>query len=225
MSIIAIRTDAQIEADVRKELRWDATVRGSDIAVRAIDGIVTLTGTVPSYPRKLAAAEAAHRVAGVLDVVDEVRVHIPTSWERPDATIAKAVRAALQWDVLVPDERITSTVSDGTVTLQGSVDQWNQRIDAERAVERLTGVRSVINRITVDIEPAQGPEIKHQIEEALARHAQREGHRIAVAVRDGVAILSGTVSNWAEKNLIERVAAYAPGIRRVDDRTTVDPYG
>lgn len=223
MTTMAIKSDAHIETDVRKELHWDPTVRDADIAVRVTDGIVMLGGCVSSYPRKIAARDAAHRVDGVLDVVDEIKVRIPTSWERPDEEIAKAVRMALKWDVLVPDDRIASTVSSGVVTLQGTVDTWSQRDDAERSIERLVGVRSVLNQICVVSQPVNGPEIKRQIEEALARHAQREGRRIGVAVRDGVVTLTGTVRYWGEKNLIERVAAYAPGIRKVEDRTTVDP--
>lgn len=223
-SALATKTDAQIKADVLNELKWDPNVDETEVGVQVHNGIVTLTGHISAYPKKLAARDAAHRVYGVLDIVDEMTIRIPTVWERTDEDIAKAVRTALKWDVLVPDDRITSTVSRGMVTLQGSVDSWTQRLDAERAVHRLTGVKGVINQIAVKGPSADPARIKLEIEAALERQTEREAKRIGVSVRDGVVTLTGVLRSWGEKNAIERAASFAPGVRRVDDRTTVDPY-
>jgi osmotically-inducible protein OsmY len=153
-----------------------------------------------------------------------MKIKVPSIWERTDQDVASAVRSALKWDVMVPDDQITSTVTNGTVTLQGQVDTWMQRYDAERAVHRLTGVKGVVNQITVKAPSVDPATIKRQIEEALERQTEREAKRIGVTVRDGVVTLTGTLRSWGEKNAIERAANYAPGVRRVDDRTTVDPY-
>jgi osmotically-inducible protein OsmY len=224
MAIATTKSDSQLKSDVLNELKWDAIVDETEVGVQVKNGIVTLTGNLGAYPKKLAAVAAAHRVYGVLDVVDDLRIKIPTVWERTDEDVAKAVRNALQWDVLVPDERITSTVSNGAVTLQGSVDTWMQRYNAENAVQRLTGVKGVINRITFTTKPVSPELVKRQIEEALERQTEREAKRLGVAVQDGVVTLTGTVRSWGEKNAIERVALNAPGVRRINDQTTVDPY-
>ncbi len=224
MTIATIRSDSQVQADVLNELKWDATVDEAEVGVQVLNGIVTLTGNLSAYPKKLAACSAAHRVYGVLDVVDDMRVKIPRAWERTDQEVAKAVRDALIWDVLVPDEHVTSTVSAGVVTLQGSVETWMQRWHAESAVQRLTGVKGVVNQITVAAKPVDPVRVKRQIEEALERQAEREARHIDVSVKEGVVTLTGTVRSWGEKNAIERVAGYGLGVRRVDDRTTVDPY-
>ncbi len=224
MTIATTKSDAQIKTDVLNELKWDSTVDETEVGVQVHNGIVTLTGNISAYPKKLAARDAAHRVWGVLDVVDDMKIRIPTIWERTDEDVAKAVRNALKWDVLVPDDKITTTVSNGTVTLQGSVNTWMQRYDTERCVQRLTGVKGVINQITVAGPQVDPTKIKREIEDALERQTEREAKRIGVAVRDGVVTLTGTLRSWGEKNAIERAAYYAPGVRRVDDRTTVDPY-
>ncbi len=224
MTVLAIKSDPQIKADVLNELKWDAVVDESKVEVEVRNGIVTLTGSVGAYPQKLAARDAAHRVYGVLDIVDHLQVRIPTGWTRTDEDIADAARRALTWDVLVPDDRIATTVANGTVTLQGTVDTWTQRADAERAVHRLTGVRGVVNQITVATRPLNAGEIRAQIEEAIERRAEREARHLGVSVKEGVVTLTGTVRSWGEKNAIERVAGGSPGVRRVDDRTTVDPY-
>lgn len=217
------RTDAELQSDILNELACDSTVDATEVGVQVKRGVVTLTGAIPSYPKKLAAVEAAHRVRGVLDVVNNLQVRVPAIWERTDEQVAACARAALKADVLVPDERIQSTVSDGMVTLEGRVDAWPQRVHAEECVQRLTGVKGVVNLISVARSTARADDIKRQIEGALRRQAEREASRIDVAVSDGVVTLTGTVRSWAERNAVERAAQFVTGVRRVDDRTTLDP--
>ena len=93
-------SDTQIQQDVLRELRWDSRVEAPDVGVAVHHGVVTLTGTVDSYVTKLAAAEAAHRVAGVLDVANDLKVKLPGFGARTDTEIAQAVRQAMAWDPL-----------------------------------------------------------------------------------------------------------------------------
>ncbi|MFM1822322.1 MAG: hypothetical protein RI967_588 [Planctomycetota bacterium] len=218
------KSDSQIKQDVLNELKWDTRVDETDIGVQVRDGVVTLVGSVPVYAKKLAARDAAHRVHGVLDVVDEMQVRVPGIGARSDTEISHAVRLALEWDAFVPDERITSTVSMGIVTLEGSVDTWAQRADAERAVRGLSGVRGVINQLSVRAKQIDATRIKNDIEEALERQAEREARRISVTVKEGTVTLTGRIRSWAERNAVDRVAGFAPGVQRVDDRLIVDPY-
>ena len=224
MTTAIIKSDSQIKADVLNELKWDSRVDETDIGVQVRDGIVTLVGTVDVYAKKIAAREAAHRVHGVLDVVDEMQVKVPGIGARTDTELARAVRDALEWDAFVPDEKITSTVSLGIVTLEGLVQTWTQRADAERVVRGLTGVRGVINQVTVSAKPIDPTRIKNEIEDALERQAEREARRIGVSVKDGVVTITGRIRSWAEKNAIDRVVGFAPGVRRVEDQLIVDPY-
>lgn len=223
-TMTATKSDSQLRNDVTNELRWDPNVDEAEIGVSVKNGIVTLTGSVSAYPKKLAALDAAHRVFGVLDVVDDLHIKIPSFWERTDHEIASAVRNALRWDVLVPDEQITSTVANGIVTLDGTVADWVQRSNAEHAVRRLTGVKGVANKITVKTPLVDPAAIRTQIIEALERQTEREARRIGVTVRDGVVTLTGRLRSWGERNAIERAAGYAPGVSRVEDKTVVDPY-
>jgi osmotically-inducible protein OsmY len=146
---VARKTDAEIQQDVLRELTWDTRVEETDVGVEVDDGVVTLSGTVSSWGKRHAAAEAAHRVRGVLDVANNIVVKIPGTPGRTDTEVARAVRNALVWDVFVPDTRIRSTVSDGVVTLDGDADTRAQAEDAERAVRNLAGVRAVMSLIEV----------------------------------------------------------------------------
>ena len=224
MARIRTKSDAQIQQEVLRELQWDTRVEETEVGVEVDNGIVTLTGTVSSYAKKMAAQEAAHRVAGVLDVANDIQVKVPGSLGRTDTEIAQAVRHELEWNALVPDERIRSTVSEGSVTLEGNVDFLREREDAERAVRYLLGVRGVHNRIVVNPHEVEPEEVRGAIEEVLERRAEREAERIQVTVHDGMVILSGKVNSWPEKRAILGAVSHAPGVHTVRDNLRIEPY-
>ena len=214
-----IRTDQEIQKDVLEELKWDAQVQPNEIGVSVKDGVVTLTGWVDSYLKKWEAEEAAHRVAGVKAVANDIEVKLAT--ERTDPDIAEAAVRALEWDAAVPVDKIHVTVSKGWVTLKGEVEWQFQRQDAERVVRRLAGVRGVTNLITVKPHTTAS-ELKKKIEDALVRNAELDANRITVEVQGTKAILKGTVRSWAEREEAERVAWSAPGIYSVENRITLE---
>jgi osmotically-inducible protein OsmY len=218
------RTDSAIMQDVLREFEWDTRVRESEVGVHVRDGLVSLTGTVENYGQKVAAARAAHRVRGVLDVVDEVVVRLPAAEVPSDGDLAQAVRRALEWDALVDDRRIASTVSNGFVTLEGEADTLAQREDADRAVRRLKGVRGVLDKIRIKPVRADPTAVRRRIEQALERRAEREAERIQVAVENGAVTLTGQVHSWQERDSIVGSAAHAPGVHTVNDRLRIDPW-
>jgi osmotically-inducible protein OsmY len=220
---MTVKSDAQIHQDVLQELRWDGRVEETEVGVEVDQGVVTLTGTVGSYAKKLAAQDAAHRVAGVLDVANDIHVRMPGSAGHTDTEIAQAVRRALEWDVLVPHERITSTVTDGAVTLAGEVDRLQEREDAERAVRYLQGVRSVYNQIVVRPLQVQPEQVREVIAEALERGAAHEGKHIQVQVSDGAVTLTGRVRSYAEKRAVIGAVSHAPGVHTVTDQLRITP--
>lgn len=217
------KSDSQIQQEVLREMKWDTRVEENEIGVAVEHGVVTLTGAVGSYGKKIAAQEAAHRVFGVLDVANDIQVRLPGTLARSDTEIAQAVRRALEWDVWVPEERIKSTVSNGCVTLEGNVDLLREREDAERAIRRLAGVRAVTNRIEVKPSRVAADDLREAIEDALERRAEREARRIKVEVHDSKVTLSGCVRSWAEKRAILGTVSHAPGVRAVEENLFVDP--
>jgi osmotically-inducible protein OsmY len=224
MTVATVKSDREIQEDVMLELRWDSRVDQTEIGVEVDKGVVTLTGTVNSYAKKVAAKEAAHRVLGVLDVADDVQIKPPGSLKRTDTEIAHAVRLALEWDAFVPDQKIRSTVASGFVTLEGEVTTLREKEDAERVVRALAGVEGVGNRLTIKPIKADPIKLRKSIEEALERRAQREAEKIRVRVEDGTVILEGRVPTWAERTAIMGTVCHAPGVRAVSDRLTVNPW-
>ncbi|MGK5742147.1 BON domain-containing protein [Micromonospora sp. URMC 103] len=218
------RTDQDIQSDVLDELTWEPRVRPHEIGVTVSEGVVTLSGRVDSYAKKWAAERAAHRVARVRAVANDLSVQLPGGAERADPDIAAAVGHALEWDAFVPVEQVQATVSGGWVTLHGEVEWEYQRRAAERAVGRLVGVRGVSNGLTV--RPSTRPdaqELARRIVDALARNRATEAERVTVRVHGDTVLLDGLVHSIPERDEVERVAWSAPGIREVQNRIAVAP--
>jgi osmotically-inducible protein OsmY len=220
---VGIRTDEAIQADVLEELQWDSRARPNEIGVAVKDGVVTLTGWVDSYLKKIATEEAAHRVRGVKAVVNDIEVRLPGSAERTDADLTAAVLNTLKWDAAIPADTLDVTVSQGWVTLKGEVDHGFQKRAALRAICRLSGTKGITNLMMV--KPRVLPtDLKQQIERAFLRNAQTDARNITVEMEGSKVILQGTVRSSAEKQAAEDTACWsAPGVTEVDNRIVVSP--
>ncbi|HEY5883319.1 MAG TPA: BON domain-containing protein [Pyrinomonadaceae bacterium] len=218
------RSDKELAQRIMRELKWDSRINSTRINVDVKDGVATLTGPVLTYLQKLEAQNAAHRVLGVLDVANDIQVKPMDRFARTDTEIAGAVRNALEWDALVPNELIRSSVSDGWVTLEGEVDYWRERGDAEEAIRRLSGVVGVINKITVRKQLIDSDDLRDEIELALERRADREAERLRVEINDGAVDLFGRVHSWQERRAVVGSISHAPGVIQVRDHLRIDPY-
>jgi osmotically-inducible protein OsmY len=217
-----MRSDSEIERDVKEELQWDPDLDPTDIAVSAKKGVVTLTGFVRSYTDKYEAEAAAKRVAGVAGVANDIEVRMPSVDERPDPEIARDAVAAIKSQLPISSEHIKVVVKNGWVTLEGQVEWQYQRSTAETAVRRIKGVKGVSNLI--QLKPRAAPaEIKKKIQEAFKRNAEVDANRIMVETNGGEVILKGTVRSWIEREEAERVAWSAPGVTKVEDHIIVTP--
>ena len=217
---MAVSIDADIQGEVLEELKWESRLQPNEIGVVVRDGVVTLTGDVDSYAKKLAASQAALRVRGVKAVANEIQVRLPGISERTDTDLAERAKNVLLWDGQVPANQVKVTVSDGWVTLEGEVEYEYQKEAAERAVSRLAGVKGVSNLII--IKPQGAPEhLKEDIERALVRNAQIDAKHIQVEVEGHKVILRGIVSSYAEKEAAERTAWAQPGVSEVENRMIV----
>jgi osmotically-inducible protein OsmY len=216
------RTDTDLQKDIVAELKWEPSLRNDDVAVGVRDGVVTLAGFVDSFIDKWKAERVASKIKGVKAIANELEVKLPSSSSRPDPDIAHAAVDALNWNILVPKDRIKVKVEKGWLTLEGDVDWYYQKEAAERAVRHLTGVKGVSSLITMRARPAPS-DVKQRIKEALQRGAQFDAEHITVDIEGNQAILRGTVRSYAEMRDAERAAQNAPGVTEVKNHLMVDP--
>ena len=215
-----MKSDASLRDDIIEELNWEPSVDSSKIGVAVKDGIVTLSGTVPSFNEKTDAEKAVKRVEGVKAVVQHIDVELKSTSVRTDAEIAEVAIKNLTWNTNVPEQNIMVKVENGWITLEGEV-SWNyQKEAAKSAVKGLIGVKGVNNfiRIKSQIQPEN---LKEKIKNSFLRNASIDAENVKIEITGNKAILKGTVQSWAEKRQAEKAAWAAPGILEVENKLEI----
>lgn len=213
---MAVNRDITIQRDVLEELEGTPRLQPNEFGVIVTDGVVTLTGSVDSYTKKLAASSAALRIQGVRAVANDIQVHLPGSGERTDTDLAQRAREVLLWDGEVPANNVSIAVSNSWVTLEGEVEHAYQKEAAGCAINHLVGVTGVSNCIIVQPQGAPEP-LKEDIQRALVRNAQTDAQHIQVEVKGHQVLLRGMVSSYAEKQAAEQAAGAQPRVADVEN--------
>jgi osmotically-inducible protein OsmY len=219
-----MKTDAELQKDVMDEIKYDPQLKdiATEIGVTAKDGVVTISGMVDTYLKKIAVENAAQRVGGVKVVAVDVEVKTPPTAAKTDIEIATAIKNALAWHTAVTEDLIEVRVDNGWVYLDGSV-EWNyMKKAAENAVAGLTGVRGVTNRIQVKVRSIDPIDVKRRINSAFHRSATVDSSNIVIEVSGSRITLSGKVRTWAERNDAEDAAWSIPGVISVNNKIEID---
>ena len=212
-------TDSSIKDDVLIEIDL-CPVDANDIGVTVEDGIVTLTGHVPTFSQKLAVEHAVGSIKGVRGIAQEIEVRLAGSAGTSDDEIAKRVADMLHWSSAVPAEKVHVTVQAGWVTLSGTVEWHYERKAAENAIRDLRGVKGVSSLIEVKARVA-ARDVKASITRALHRNAQLEAEHITASVEGAKVTLSGRVKAWNDRQIAEESVWSVPGVAAVVDNLTV----
>jgi osmotically-inducible protein OsmY len=213
-------SDLTLRQDVINALTCHPGIDSANIGVAVTDGIVTLSGYVPSYWQKTSTEDVVARVKGVRGIADEIKVSLFGAPATSDEEIAKRALNSIKWNVSIPNDVIQVKVDGGMVTLYGTVDWQYQKELAAEAICGLSGLEGIFNKIEVTprVSPAN---VKKLIEDALKRDAELDAQAIRVNVVDGTVTLEGKVKAWFERRVAEKAAWSAPGVRAVDDRIAV----
>ncbi|GAB2616628.1 BON domain-containing protein [Emticicia sediminis] len=216
-----MKSNEDLQRDVQNAIKWEPLLHAAEIGVTAIDGVVTLTGTVDSYAKKSEAEEAAKKVSGLKALVEKIEIKFSSTWKKDDAEIANEILNALKWDWEIPSEDIVVKVENGWVRLEGEV-QWNyQREAAKKAAKRLSGVLGVTNDIKLSAETHDAIE-KKDIQDALTRNWSISEQDIEVKVLGNKVTLNGSVDSFYQRDEAGRIAWNAPGVTSVDNELIVD---
>ena len=218
-----MKTNTELQTDVQNAIKREPLLHAAEIGVTVQDGIVSLTGIVDTYAKKMEAESATKKVAGVKAVVEDIEVHIPESWYKSDKDIAIEVLAALKSNLVIPRDKVTIKVENGWVTLEGEL-SWKYQSDAAiHATTYRWGVKGVSNNIKIRSESNDNIE-KREVENALSRSWSLNGSDIQVKVEGTKVILTGTVRSWYQKTEAGHIAWKTPGIWIVENNIDVDYY-
>jgi osmotically-inducible protein OsmY len=213
--------DDDVMANVNDELFWDPKVDSAAIAVSADDGTVTLRGTVASLREKREARKAAERVFGVNSVDNQLKVRLLDSQGRSDSDLRGFVLQALMLDSLVPTT-VDAKVTDGFVTLTGTVDWQYQRDEADFVASTIVGALDVYNEIELTPTAPNLADMDESIRKAFKRNAALDADGLQISTRDGAVTVKGTVRSWAEHDEAIAAAWAAPGVTSVSDDLTIN---
>ena len=215
-----MKTDAQLKSDVLEKLSKEPAVSSLQIFVAAQNGIVTLSGAVPYYAEKHAAAMSTQKVGGVREIVEELEVSLAGIDQRLDTEIADTVAQVMAWHVWVP-KQVQFVVENGWVTLTG-IAKWEfQRKAATDCVRFLFGIKGVSNKITLK-SSAEPTAVVEAIERVLQRDAEIDAEQIQVVANGGGKFtLVGKVETWDLRQDVELAAWSAPGVTAVENRILV----
>ena len=214
------KTDTEIKTDVLSELKYDPSLKVTEIGVLVTDGIVTLNGYATSFDKKLAAVHAVKRVAGVVAIADDIELHIPDANHRTDGEIAAAAAHKIAWATTIPTGTVQITVRNGWIILEGEVEWWYQKNAAETVMRSISGVHGVSSSIS--IKPTDKiAAVGMGIEAAIDRNAMLDASKIRVEIVGSKVILHGTVRTLAQREEAERIAWAAQGVFSVEDHLAV----
>ncbi len=145
---------------------------------------------------------------------------------KTDLELQQDVMKELQWEPTIRAADIGVSVTDGVVTLSGYVDSFYKKWAAERAAERVFGVKAVAEELKVRL-----PDSLKRSDEDIARAASNAlewnvavpHDRVKVQVQDGLVNLSGEVDWWYQKDAAEDTVRKLVGVVLVNNRITVKP--
>jgi len=215
-----MKSNSELQKNVQDAIKWEPSMHAAEIGVTAKDGIITLSGTVDNYSKKINAENAAKNVVGVKAVAEEIIVDYGHSFKKNDTEIAKEVLDAWKYNWQVPENKLKVQVEEGWVKLEGEV-SWNfQKEASKNAINHLPGVKGVTNLIKVK---SQSEDIleKKSVEASLARNWSINSNDIKVDVQQNKVKLTGKVNSIYQKEEAGRLAWNAPGVWSVDNELAV----
>jgi len=217
-----MKNNETLQREVLDAIKWEPLLNAAEIGVTAKDGVITLTGVVNSYSKKLEAEDAAKNVAGVKAVVEKLEIKFDSSNGKiDDNEIATEVLNAIKGKWIVPSDKIKVKVEKGWITLDGEL-SWNfQKQAAKDAVKNLLGVVGVSNDIKIKSESHDAIE-KKDVEAALARNWSINDRDVHVHVSGTTVTLTGTVVSWYQKDEAGRIAWNTPGVWNVINNLEVE---
>ena len=146
---------------------------------------------------------------------------------KTDQQLRRDVEDELSWDPRISDAEIGISAKDGVVTLSGFVKSYAQRLAAEHAAERVSGVRAVAEELhvklpgTIDLSDT---DIAHRAVNAMKWDVEVPDAKLKVRVDKGWVTLEGEVDWNFERLAAERAVRYLTGVKGVSNQIRIKPH-
>jgi len=222
----ATRYDHQIQTKLTQKLA--AKNQFHDVQSSVQDGIVTLSGTVDLYQRKLDAAKLARKTASVRDVHNLITVAGPNL---PDAQLEEQLAKKLRYVRVGYDitfDYFALNVKDGVVTVEGQDRTGVGRDEALADIRNMPGVKDVIANISLEPVSPMDDGLRLRAARAiysdsvLSKYAIDPARPIRIIVDNGHVALYGSVDTTMDKNVAGIRANQLFGAFSVENKLVVE---
>jgi len=145
---------------------------------------------------------------------------------KSDKQVQRDVVAELGWEPSVNAAQIGVEVSDGVVTLAGHVGSYAEKLNAERAAQRVAGVKALAVEMDVTL-----PGSSRRLDTDIARSAENvlqwttsvPAECTKVKVENGWITLSGQVEWDFQRKAAAEAVRHLMGVTGVSDQITIKP--
>lgn len=217
-------TADKVKEHIIRHLKWDNSLKGSQISVDYLGRTAILTGTVPNLMAHEIALRDAQSIPGV-DLVEN-RLTVKYNHSHPnksDETIKKDIDTILGCTADIDPRQIKVFVVDGIVTLKGTIDAYWKKSRIEDLASSIDGVLEIKNELRVLLgDKAPDIMIKKDILAALARMEVDGLENIQVEVKEGVVYLAGSVPTWDTAFDVEDTARFTASVIDVKNDISVN---
>jgi osmotically-inducible protein OsmY len=144
---------------------------------------------------------------------------------RTDSQLKNDVLEELKWAPALSEEDITVETHDGIVTLTGTVPHYADKWSAERVVQRVIGVKAIVEELEVRLHPShkrKDVEIAEAVVKSLRWHVWVPSH-VQATVENGWVTLSGNVPWEFQRNAAVQAVRWLSGVRGVNNNVTLTP--
>lgn len=232
IDVVSDRLDVAIIEDVADALLSDPATDMWEIESSIDEGVVTLSGTVESWQEKELAARVVKGVDGVVGINNNIVVDYQAN--RSDDEILGDVQSSLVWNNRIEDSLIKVDVNDGVVSLSGSVGSLFEKNLAKEIV-RVAGVRDVDTSDLVVkswmreemerqnfLTDKSDEDIERAVHDAFIVHPRINEDSIDVEVNNGIATLTGTVTNLKTLRTASQITSNTRGVLATEQELSVD---
>jgi osmotically-inducible protein OsmY len=212
-----------LQCSVQEELKKDNRLQGEEIEAVVVDHTVTLKGTVSSSDIAHLAENIAYDIEGIDSVENyllpkETGAHILNEDEIIKNRLINLF--SLNHQLRFPSLKIQ--VSDGIVTISGTVDEiWKKSLIQELALDT-SGVKKVKNTIEVAPSHKESDEnLAIKIKNTIDKNYMIDSDRVQISVRKGIVKLSGEVRSQLALRAAINSATYTPGVMEINNELRV----
>ena len=145
---------------------------------------------------------------------------------KSDSQLKRDVESELEWDPSIDATHVGVAVKDSVVTLSGHLDSFAEKFAAERAAQRVQGVKAVAVELDVRLGASSqriDADIALAAESALKWHTLVPEERIKVMVEKGWITLSGEVDWEYQRNHAFKAVRSLLGVTGVSNNITLKP--